>query len=119
MVCNTMRTFHEKILLRNFYLTIHELDGQIQLKFRKSDQKSKVIKSLPRQNVNKKILLYILNKAILKSGDGPGDEVRHGGKCKTFPRDIVSPMPRLLRLVQVPRTCCEIAHNFAANTVLI
>ena len=30
MVCNTMRTFHEKILLRNFYFTIHELDEQIQ-----------------------------------------------------------------------------------------
>ena len=109
----------KKLLLRNFYLTIHELDGQIQFKFRKSDQKSKVVKSLSRQNVNKTTLLYILNKAILKSGDGPGDGVRQGGKCKIFPRDIVSPKLRLLRLVQVPRTCCEIAHNFAANTVLI
>ena len=127
MVCNTMRIF-KNIIKIFFYLTFLEfldlfifiatrkpMDEQIQLKFSKRDQASKVVKSLSRQNVNKTVLLYMLNKAILKSGDGPG-EVRHGGKCKIFPRDIVSPRPRL---VQVPRTCCEIAHNFAANTVLI
>ena len=39
-------------------------------------KKSKFVKSLSRQNVNKTILLYISNKDIKKSGEGPGDEVR-------------------------------------------
>ena len=42
----------------------------------KMAKNSKVVKSLLRQNINKTILLYILNKAFLKSGEGPGDEVR-------------------------------------------
>ena len=79
-------------------------------------KKSKFVKSLSRQNVNKTILLYISNKDIKKSGEGPGDEFVFGGKCKIFPRGIASPRHRQ---VQVPRTCGEIAHDFAANAVLI
>ena len=79
MVCNTMRIF-KNIIKIFFHLTIdlfifmpHE--NRWMTRYNLSSRKV-TKKALPRQNVNKTILLYMLNKAILKNGEGPGDEVR-------------------------------------------
>ena len=87
MVCNTMRIF--KIIVQNFFhLTILEfLDlfilmphenrwmNRYNLSSGRVTKQAKLSGHYQGRMPTKTILLYILNKAILNSGEGPGDEV--------------------------------------------